>query len=317
MPRDNYDRNIRLMTRMAWMHYIQGMTHAEIAKKLDFSRSKVTRMLLRAKEIGIVEIKIKGAYSVCVELEEELKEKTGLYKVIVVPSGETDESTSESVDRGAADYLNENLVKGDILGVAWGMSFAKIGPYLERKPELSLKTVQLMGGIANSGEVDPQGIMGNISRKLGADGMMKPIPVMVGSKEIKNTLLQDKGIKEMMLQANKCTKALIGTGGVTKATSSLCRLNLVKEEDLEEMRKNGIVGDIIGWFGDKNGIEVHNKYSDRIMSTILDVLKIIPEKILMTAGVGKKEPLIAAIRGGYVDTIIIDEELAETVNEAL
>ncbi|MEL6209782.1 MAG: sigma factor-like helix-turn-helix DNA-binding protein, partial [Pseudomonadota bacterium] len=43
-----------LMVRAAWMYYHDDLTHAEIARKLGLSRVKVTRLLKRAREQGIV-----------------------------------------------------------------------------------------------------------------------------------------------------------------------------------------------------------------------------------------------------------------------
>ena len=51
-------RKISLLARIAWMYYIQGLTQEEIARKLDFSRTKVTRLLAQAREEGVVEINI-------------------------------------------------------------------------------------------------------------------------------------------------------------------------------------------------------------------------------------------------------------------
>ena len=61
-----------LLARIAWMYYVQGLTHQAISDILNFSRTKVTRLLAKAKKQGIVEISINRKYRVCFELEDEL-----------------------------------------------------------------------------------------------------------------------------------------------------------------------------------------------------------------------------------------------------
>ena len=53
----NSHRKISLLARIAWMYYIQELTQEEIARKLDFSRTKVTRLLAQAREEGINDLR--------------------------------------------------------------------------------------------------------------------------------------------------------------------------------------------------------------------------------------------------------------------
>ena len=312
-----YDKNMVMMTRVAWMHYIQGMTHEEIALRVGFSRSKVTRMLAKAREAGIVEINLKGAYRACVELEESLKEKTGLSKVIVAPSGNDCESTQVSVGKAAADYLNGCLCKNDVLGLAWGMSFKKILPYIKDRSALGITTVQLMGGVATSEFVDPQRIVSQITNRLGARGVLKSVPVVVDSWKIKKALLSDSGVREMMEKVSECTRALMGIGSTIPEESSICRANVVSRGEMLKIHESGAVGDVIGWFIDAEGKVIDTPMNERMMSPAPEVVKQIPEKIIETSGLIKLEPTIAAIRGGWVDVLIIDEELADAIDKRL
>ena len=47
------------LSQVADMYYNQNMMQADIARRLRFSRSKVSRLLTRARETGIVDIEVK------------------------------------------------------------------------------------------------------------------------------------------------------------------------------------------------------------------------------------------------------------------
>ena len=309
-----YDKDLALLTKLAWMHYIQGMTHMRIADATGLSRTKVTRMLLEAKRRGIVEINISGEYKSCVELEYAIREKLPLKKVIVAPSGDDEETTLKSVGRATADYLNDNLQKNDVLGLAWGMSFYYILPYLKQQCGLDLYTVQLMGGVSNGGKKDPQNLITQMSSRLMARGIHKNVPAIVESGEIKEILLRDSGIGQMMDMAENCTKALLGIGSIIPDRSVLGKVGIVGSKDLERLANEyNAVGDIVGWFIDESGEVVKSEFSDRIMSPMPEIIKKIPEKIVEVYGVKKLKPTLAAIKGGWIDVLIMDERLAEAI----
>lgn len=309
-----FDNEQSLLTRVAWMYYVQGMTHEEIAKNLKFSRSKVTRMLSRARQEGIVEINIKGAYRSCIEVEMKLKDYAGLTEVIVVPEGADLDATQLSVGRAAADYLNSNLQDNEVLGLAWGMSFKWMIPYLKPNKSKNITTIHLMGGIT-SGEIEnPQQIVTAITREIGAHSVLKSVPVVVDNEKIREVLMSDSGVQEIFKRVTECTKALIGVSDVSD-NASLCRSGAVDRNEMKEIREAGAVGNIIAWFIDIQGKVMNLPIHKRIMSPSPEVLKAIPQKILMASGRHKRDALIGALRGGFADILIIDEGLARELIE--
>ena len=51
-----------LLARVAWLYYIQGLTQEQVGARLQFSRTKITRLLAHARDEGIVEININNQY---------------------------------------------------------------------------------------------------------------------------------------------------------------------------------------------------------------------------------------------------------------
>ena len=62
----------RFLLRVADMYYQQQMLQDEIAKKLNVSRTTISRALTRAKKEGYIKIIIDFPYENEVELEKEL-----------------------------------------------------------------------------------------------------------------------------------------------------------------------------------------------------------------------------------------------------
>ena len=70
------------------------------------------------------------------------------------------------------------------------------------------------------------------------------------------------------------------------------------------------MGDICGSYIDINGNICHSSLNDRMIAITLDDLKRIPTVIGVAAGEKKVEIIIGALRGKYIDTLIIDEQAA-------
>lgn len=77
--------DIKLLAKIARMYYEEDMTQAAIARKLNMSRSLVSKLLTKARDKGIVKITIcdesNRPYQ---EMENYLKKIFGLSTVIVI-----------------------------------------------------------------------------------------------------------------------------------------------------------------------------------------------------------------------------------------
>jgi DNA-binding transcriptional regulator LsrR (DeoR family) len=297
------------------MYYIQGMTHSEIAKQMNVSRPTITRMLLKAKDERIVEIKINSAYRGCVEIADKIQRCTRIRDVLVVPSGKDIEETRAGVGYMAAQYLNDHLGKGDVLGLSWGKTLGCIAPYLRRFDEDSLMTVQLMGGLNTSAQVNPQQILSSISNALNARALTNYVPAVVDSKEIRKAILSDKNVQQLFKRAKETSVALLGIGDM--AVSSLRQIGSLDEKEFLNLQGKGAVGDVLAWFYDIEGKRVHTSIDEKIMSVEDTVLKKISQKIGVTSGAYKCEAVVGALRGGWLDVLIIDEQLAVKVYDIL
>ena len=78
------DGQVRLMTKVAHLYHEQGIRQTEIATTLHISQAKVSRLLKRAAETGIVRTIVAVTQGVHTDLEDALEERFGLLEAVVV-----------------------------------------------------------------------------------------------------------------------------------------------------------------------------------------------------------------------------------------
>ena len=68
-------QDLDLMLEVARMYYERDMTQQKIADKIYVSRSRVSRMIKKARALGLVEIIIKPSFENHVSLEKMLMDR--------------------------------------------------------------------------------------------------------------------------------------------------------------------------------------------------------------------------------------------------
>ncbi|WP_077600954.1 hypothetical protein [Oceanobacillus sojae] len=84
--------------KSVYMYYIDNMSQHDIAQDFHFSRSKISRLLLEAREQGIVQINVTTPVTRCFDLEQQLKDVFGISEAVAVPVY----STKEAIDSALA-----------------------------------------------------------------------------------------------------------------------------------------------------------------------------------------------------------------------
>lgn len=74
-----------ILATVANLYYNSEMTQNEIADRMYTSRSKISRMLKEARELGIVEISIKEPWERDLNLEKEIQQTYGVKTVKLFP----------------------------------------------------------------------------------------------------------------------------------------------------------------------------------------------------------------------------------------
>lgn len=303
-----------LMARIAWLYYHQGLTQQAIGDQLGLSRNKVLRSLAKARDEGIVQIRVVHPSIRHMELEARLMEAFGLQEAVVAPTGDSDEKTREALGQFGAMYLERTLRDGDVVGTAWGVALREVARHLRPLSLNDVTVVQLMGGLPADGLINPLDIARVVSEKLNGHAHMLYTPAVVDTTEIKEALLSDARIAQTLKTGAAVTKALVGIGDVSPTdVNSLIKWRALTVGEMEEVAHLGAVGDILGRHFDAAGRPVDSTLSPRIIAVSLETVRSIPHVIAVAAGEYKAKAILGALRGKYIDVLITDEAAAKAV----
>ena len=107
---------------------------------------------------------------------------------------------------------------------------------------------------------------------------------------------------------------IVGIGGIDE-NATILRNGLLSHNDFLLLTMRGAVGDILCHFIDADGNFIPSDIESRLISTSLQRLKELDNTIGVAAGLSKAKSILAALRGGYLNTLITDETTALKVLE--
>lgn len=298
-----------LLVQVGWLYYRQGLTQEEISKKLGFSRIKVQRLLVRARNEGIVEIKINFPFEVCLELRQRLESLYGLKQVAVVPAAWTDQGLEEALGDVGAEMLSRLMSEATSVGVGWGATVSAVVRRYPQQPVRGALTVALLGSQPQMSGVNPGEIALALSQKLGGECYTVPAPCFVNSREARAILLSQPAIRQTFELAQRVDVALVGVG-TTMNNATLVKAGFLSPSEMATLRALGAVGDLLGHFFDENGNLIRSEFEERVISLEFERLRDIPNVLCVAGGLDKVRAIHAALKTGMIDALVTDEQVA-------
>lgn len=315
MSRKSNDKRDQLIA-VSKLYYIEGLSQEEISKQLFVSRPTVSRLLKESLKKGIVQIRIDDISSHCLELAKQIEEKFGINKVIVAPSSYNLEESKQNVGAATALYLESTIKNGTLLGLAWGTTLSYVVKNIRHNSLKKTDVIQMVGGIGNkTQDTDANALALALASALDGDSYLLQSPFMVKSKVLRDLLMDEPYIKQHFEKIHDVSVALVGLGSVKPELSAQFRSGHITLEDARRLKNEGAVGDICGRYIDVHGNECRTSLTDRIITASLKELIKIPRVIGIACGNEKKDIIIGALRGKYLDVLIIDKNAALVVLE--
>lgn len=305
----------RQIVKVSRLYYFEGQTQAEIAKKIGVSRPVISKLLNKARETGIVEIYIKDENAHTVELEHRLEKKYQLKEAIVVPAaGRDPEMIKHSLGKAASFYISKNINGKKSLGISWGSTLAKFVQEYPFEQHQQLKIIPLVGGMGRKlVDIHSNLLAYQLAQKMNTDCSYLYAPAMVETTELKARLIQSEDIAMVLEEGRNVDMAVVGIGNPFEG-STMTTMEYLKEDDLRSLKQAGAVGDIGSRFYDQAGNEIKHPLNDLVIGLDISEYKKIPEVIGIVEGTHKVESIRAALRGGYLDVLVIDDATADLIS---
>ena len=287
---------------------MDGLGQSEVAKFAKVSQAKVSRLLALAKERGIVRITVADYDPRRRDLEDELRSRFGLETVAVIKStgGLDGADLRRAVGHFGAPVVDALIEPRETVALAGGRTIHELVHHLPTSRTKSLTVVQAMGSVDSSvNGFDAQEVGRVVAQRLGGNFLSLNTPAFIPEKRTRDALLNLQQVRTVHETLDRAGVALVGLG--TLANSVFVERGTMDAAMIRELQRAGVVGEVCGRFIDRNGDECATGWRDRVIGVEIEQLRKIPHVVGVVSGSDRSAAILAAIAGGIIKALVIDE----------
>lgn len=304
-----------LAATVARRYYFDGVSKSEIATELGLSRFKVARVLDQARSSGLVRIELHYEGEIDLDLSVRVAEALGLRRCLVIDSPTADGGLLRAhLGRTAAGLLAEIVEPEDVLGLAWSRSLLAMRSSLPGMAPCAV--VQLTGAISRS-DVDESSIelVRDVARIAGGPAFCFYAPMIVPDPGTAQSLRAQPEVAAAMSRFSDLTKAVVAVGAWQPGQSTV--FDAVGATDRRRESEWGVRAELGGLQLADDGHPLRTPLSERMICIDADRLRAVPEIIAIAYGRAKAGAVRAAVRGGFITTLITHAALARDLLEPI
>ena len=318
MDREVYAPSACIASRAAELYFIEGASQREICERLGVSPSTVSRLVTRAREESLVSISMAEPYGSCLSLERDLKKAYHLKEVLITPNlAPGPGAAHRAVAIEAARLVQRLTTPQDTLGIAWGGTVRQVIQYLNPCRKVRASFVAMHGSIPCYGaDLNPESLVERMAMAFGGRHHALQHPGLQQTEEEVASLRADPHVAKLYSLFGAITISVASIGSFSPPpTSRLAHNNYLTSPELSQLLDAGVIGDLVLRFFTESGEECDTPLSARTLGIPFEQYRQIPLKVVVASGAAKAHTLRAAMTGGLVDALVIDEELARAVAE--
>lgn len=302
------------VARITWFYYNDNLTQTEIGNLLGIPRLKVSRMLEKGRQQGLIHVRIHSRFEGCMELVQKLKKHFDLKDIRVIPDADPlGMEINHRVSVGAASMVVSHVGPEDLLAIGFGetimATLKNLGSFIQSK---QVPVVSLAGGV---------GIyMKGISHlDASCDVNLVPAPLRVSSKKVADVLYQEDSVNDVLLASASADVAVISIGSIAQVEkATMHQTGYISLGEQKILQRKGAQGDILGYFFDKDGKVLEDiKLHEELIAIRPEKLRDIPLVIGVAGGTVKAEAILAALKGQYINALVTNEATAEKILELM
>lgn len=305
----------RLMVKAARLYHTHGMRQTEIADRLKISQSRVSRLLTQAEDASIVRTVVSVPPHINADLEESIERRYPISEVHVVDTvSDQAGELGRDLAYAMAGLLTEVTFDAPTIGfVSWSQTLRLMVDDLQPLRPKAKHVVELLGDL---GPPLIQHEAARSTQRLAALTSSEPVflrtPGVVPSAEVRDLLLaRDSHAREALRMLDSIDLAFVGIGACEVDPALRSGDNFFTDEQFEQMRERGAVGEVCLHFIDAEGQPVPNDLDDLVVGVTREQLRAARRKWAVAGGVRKHAAIKAALTGGWVDTLVTDSATAE------
>lgn len=306
--------SMRQMHAVLVRHFVEGRKQSEIAEEMNLSTSKVNRIIAQARRSGMVKISVETPFQRLIELERKL-EATGLVRsAIVSPTvSDNDGTRLTQVGQAAVAYLAETLRDGDILGISGGKAVAAVVDALNVERPVDVLVVPLTGGVQGKYHTDVNHLASRMAERLGGRSLQLHAPLFAERADQREMLMNMSAVKEVLDLGRQATACLVGIGSISSPGSSYFDLHPLSAPDRAMLPGLGVMAEFLGHLVHDRGQVANFALNQRVVALRPDEIRRCGRVVAVAAGKDKVGPVRSVLRGGYVSTLVTDENTAGAI----
>lgn len=298
-------------------YYQKNLTQKEIANKYGISRIMVSRLLAKAIDERIVEIRLNIPGISDFETERMIQEKYNLNEVIIVPCQTQDhKEILAKLGTAAVDFLFRNLQGNETVSISWGYTLLAMVNAMPQANYPKMVITQMIGGLGYPEEhMSGTELVRRFSNSLNADAILLNSPGIVKEMNLSFALKKEPQVNLALQKAKTSDIAFVGIGNFGKQ-SNLRKSDIIfSKNDLKFLDDKGAIGDISLRFFNEKGEFIKGEIDDRIVGLETEEIKKIPRVVGIGGGKEKLETIKAALKTKLLDILITDDHTAASLIE--
>jgi DNA-binding transcriptional regulator LsrR (DeoR family) len=210
--------------------------------------------------------------------------------------------------------LKARIHDGAKIGVSWGTGVFEVANAL-RAPYLpNLTVIQLVGALGTPDpEIDGVELARSYARAFGGRYRILPAPAIVENQQVRDALMHDRAVREVLEAAREIELAVVGIGTTTPEKSSLVRAEYLTQEEALTLASAGAVGDVCAIWFDGQGNLLDLPLATRTLAIQAQDLRRIPFVLGIAGGEVKARAIRGALESGLINALVTDDVAARLV----
>lgn len=307
---------MRLVHSVLVLHFLEGVSQADVAGRLNLSKSKVNRLIALGRKMGMVKISIESPFQTLLTIENALTQDGRLQVAVVSPavSGSPD-ATLRQVSITAGNHFLESLKDGDVIAITGGKAISELVENLKPERRFDVKVVPLTGGVQGKFFTDVNNLVSKLAEKLGGQALVLHAPLFAETDEQRAMLMAMAATSEVLDLSRNATVALVGIGSILTTGSSYYDLHPLAKEERDKLLADGVIAEFMAHLIHEDGTLADCELNRRLVAVELKEIASTPRVIGVASGEPKVRPIMAALNGGYITCLVTDEQTAQAVLE--
>jgi deoxyribonucleoside regulator len=295
-----------LLVHASRLYYLEERGQAEIARLLRISRPGVSRLLRRAREAKIVEIRVREMTGR--EDWTGLQHRLGVKELHVAQEGGI-----EAVGALGARHFERTVRRDDVVGLTAGTTLSAFVQAVAPPRPVAIEIIPLVGALWDTGEdFDGSFLCQELRRRTGGTHHVLSAPAVVRDEALMRSLRLEPRVRNVLERYDALDSAYLGIGVVSEDHP----IATAAKRGGGARLPRGAVASVGCCFFDSRGRPCASSLDRRTLGITHDQLARVPVRVGLAAGAQKRDAVLAVLRGRILDVLIIDAPLARSLHAA-